>query len=165
MRTLASMALLTLVAIGCDSDSPTAPSLDPDAPFVIEPIVQVAQSGYGAPTRQVIRSTGEWVEAWLRLHAGLQPVPARPVIDFDRAFVIVAAAGTRPDGCYSIEITQVRPSIEGQPVFDVVETQPGPDCGCAAVITRPAVAVDHVMIAGESDHFVPLAAVGAVRRI
>lgn len=72
--------------------------------------------------------------------ASLRPgaVAAATAVDFRVAVVVLAAAGTRPNGCYSIEITGVRPSIEGQPVFDVLETRPGANCACTEVITRAA---------------------------
>lgn len=143
-------ALLVLAMVGCDSDSPTDPV--PDGPLEIQPLAKVSQSGYAAAQRTVLRSTGEWADAWQRLHEGLQPVPPRPNVDFNRSFVVLAAAGTRPDGCYSIEITRVRPSIEGQPVFDVVESKPGPDCACPAVITRPAHVVRVTSFSGDAEY-------------
>lgn len=137
VRTFA-MVLVAFASLACDSDSPTAPER---GDFEFESIVKVSQSGYDGPLRATLRSPGEWAQAWETLHAGRQPVPPRPSIDFGRSWVVLVAAGTRPDGCYSIDITSVQPSVEGQPVFDVLETQPGPTCVCTQAVTQPAHAV------------------------
>jgi hypothetical protein len=148
MRTLAVVFALTVLGTACDSDSPTALG---DGPFEIESVVEVSQSGYTDPQRATIRTADEWAQAWATLHAGLQPVPARPPIDFETTVVVLAALGTRPNGCYSIDIAGVQSSIEGQPVFDVVETQPGPNCVCTEALTRPAHAVRIARFSGEAE--------------
>lgn len=149
MRTLFVIAALIVASAACDSDSPTAPER---GGFEIESLVAVAQSGYTSPTRLTIRSDAEWRQAWTTLHAGLQPAPPRPVIDFGHSFVVIAGAGTRPDGCHSIAITGVLSSIEGQPVFDVLETRPGPDCVCTLAVTQPAHAVRINRFTGDAEY-------------
>lgn len=148
MRTIASLLALSALLAACGSSSPTAPEADP---FELQTVVKVSQSGYHAPLRATIRSPAEWAEAWQMLHRGLQPVPARPPIDFSREVVVIAAAGSRPNGCYSIDLVDVRPSIEGQPVFDVLELQPGPDCVCTQVVTQPAHAVRVTRFSGDAE--------------
>lgn len=148
MRVFATIAALILFAGACDSDSPTAPQ---DGPFELQTLAKVSQSAYTAPALTTIRSAEEWSAAWAALYAGLQPVPTRPEVDFGHSYVVLAAAGTRPDGCYSIEISSVQPSIEGQPVFDVVETRPGPSCVCTQAITRPAHAVRVTRFSGDAE--------------
>jgi hypothetical protein len=148
MRTLAVVLALTVVGTACDSDSPTALG---DGRFEIESVVKVSHSGYTDPLRATIRTADEWAQVWATLHAGLRPVPPPPPIDFEGTVVVLAAAGTRPNGCYSIDITGVQPSIEGQPVFDVLETQPGPNCVCTEVITRAAHAVRISRFSGEAE--------------
>ena len=148
MRTLAVVVALTVLGTACDSDSPTAPR---DGLFEIESVVKVSQSGYTEPQRATIRTADEWARAWATLHAGLRPVPPRPPIDFERTVVVLAALGTRPNGCFTIDIAGVQPSIEGQPVFDVLETRPGLSCVCPEVVTQAAHAVRISRFSGEAE--------------
>ena len=49
---------------------------------------------------------------------------------------LLAAAGTRSNGCFAIEFTQAR-MVRGILVLDVTETVPGQGCSCVEIVTQP----------------------------
>ena len=64
-------------------------------------------------------------------------MPALPEVDFGRESLILAAAGTRSNGCYSIAVSRARLTVEGAVELEVVETSPGPSCVCTQALTQP----------------------------
>lgn len=137
MRIHVGLLLVSVLFVACDDDSPTAPG---DG-LAFETVAKASYSGFSEPTREVVRTPGEWAEVWQTLHAGQSEVPALPAIDFDREMVVVAAAGARANGCYSIDVTAARRRGNGAVEFELTETVPGPACGCTQAITQPVHAV------------------------
>ncbi len=130
-RALALVSVSVLV-LACD-DSPTSPG---DGPIAFESIVQSSSSGFVTPRREVIRDAGEWARVWDTLYATVNPRPPRPAVDFDRHMVVLAAMGTRPDGCYKVDVTGI--ALRGQTLeIEVTELGPGAGCVCTQAVTQP----------------------------
>ena len=144
MRARRALLLILALPLACSDGSPTAPG----TALSFEGIVQLSYSGFSDQQMRAVRSGGEWSEVWQTLYAGQSPVPALPSVDFARETVILAAAGTRSNGCYSIEITRASWNRSGVFAFEVLETFPGSTCGCTQAVTQPV-------------HVVRLAAVSA----
>ncbi len=134
MRTRLALLLAPVLFVACGSGSPTAPE---DVAITFETVVNESYSGFSARQRRAVRSDGEWVQVWQTLYAGSSPVPAVPAVDFGRETVVLAAAGERPDGCYSIAITRATSLSDGAVQFEVSETVPGPTCICTQAQTQP----------------------------
>ena len=134
MRNHLALLLVSILSVACGSGSPTAPV---DAALSFETIVKASYSGFSGPRRTAVRSDGEWVRVWQTLYAGQNPVPALPEVDFGRETVLLAAAGTRENGCFSIDITRARLTGSGSIELEVTETVPGPTCACTLALTQP----------------------------
>lgn len=133
MRRVLALSFATVLLLACNGRSPTAPE---DAVVPFETVVSASVSGFTSSERRAVRSAGEWAEVWQTIHAGQSPVPPVPALDFDRELALLAAAGTRSNGCFTIEFTQAR-TARGILVLDVTETVPGRDCSCIQVVTQP----------------------------
>jgi hypothetical protein len=97
-------------------------------------------SGFTAPARLVVRSEGEWREAWARIHETRSPQPALPAVDFARETVLVAALGARSSGGHGIVVDSVYDT--GSELQAVVRrTSPGAACMVPAALTQPVDAV------------------------
>lgn len=135
MRSFIAPLVMSFLLAACTSETPT--SDQPEVRLDLTTVVQNSQSGYDLPTRAVIRTTSDWSQAWQTLHRGLNPGPPIPAVDFDREMLVLAAAGERSDGCYSIEVTRATLKGDGSLEFEVTETVPGPNCICTQAITQP----------------------------
>lgn len=97
-------------------------------------------SGFTAPARLVVRSEGEWREAWARIHQTRMPQPTLPAVDFARETVLVAALGERSSGGYGIVVDSVYDS--GAELHAVVRrTSPGAGCAVTGALSQPVDAV------------------------
>ena len=134
MRTPFVLLLLLTAAAACSDSSPTATD---DATLTFETVVQTSYSGFDDPQKRVIRSVGEWDQVWRTLYASQRPAPPLPAVDFSREVVVLAAAGERSNGCYSIEATRARLIGDGTVEFELTETVPGAACGCTQAVTQP----------------------------
>ena len=100
----------------------------------------VTTSGILERRRLTIEDAGTWSAVWADLHATSLPQPEAPAVDFDEAWIVVAAMGQRPTGGYGIRISEI--SREGEKVLvKVVETAPGTSCFTSQAFTAPATAV------------------------
>ncbi len=150
MRGYAALLLVAVVSVACDSDSPTGLG---DTPLELNTVVKASTSGLTTPVRTTVRASVDWADLWRTLHAGHGTVPALPPIDFDREMVVVAASGTRNNGCFAVEITAATRRGNGQAEFEVEETVPGPTCVCTQATTQP-VHVARVVRAAGPESFV-----------
>jgi hypothetical protein len=91
--------------------------------------------------RRTIRSHQEWTAAWQTLQAHQSPTPALPAVDFAQAMVVLVAAGTRPNGCFAIDVTDATVRASGVVELEVTETTPGTGYACTLAITQPVHAV------------------------
>jgi hypothetical protein len=120
------------------SSAPAVPAGAVPAAFL--ELAKTQYSGHGASSRVVIRDLPAWETFWLGIVAGVSPQPPLPAIDFARHTVLAATMGQRSSAGYAIEIDSV--FVSNETVYAVVKSiSPGPDCGVAAVLTAPVVAV------------------------
>ncbi|MDP2496432.1 MAG: protease complex subunit PrcB family protein [Candidatus Palauibacterales bacterium] len=140
--TVALLAGVVLIAGGCGLGSVTG--VPADATLVpddrMELLVDESYSGFDERSRQLIRTSAAWEEAWRQLHEGRSDVPERPAVDFETSMVVLATMGSRRSGGYDIDVESVH--RDGESMYVVVtERSPGESCGVTAAITTPATAV------------------------
>jgi len=125
-----------------------------DTPYT--EVLQRQTSGVAVEQYRVIDNIDDWCEFWGQVHSVLFPAPECPVdlIDFDSELVLVAALGSRPNGCYSVDISCINELGQGDDLHvTVTEAVPGQGCVCTQAIVNPvdAVAVDRPV--GRVDFF------------
>ena len=133
LRLAVLLAVSAALVAACD-DSPTEPG---DVQLSFETVLNNSYSGITGPELLSIRDAGEWPRTWERLHAGLSPVPPLPAVDFDRRMLLLAALGSRANGCFAVEITDISLKRSGEIEIEVMEDEPGPACGCTQAVTNP----------------------------
>lgn len=126
--------LLASLFAGCDGDYLVNP--DDDGPLRFETLYQSQDSDLSSNRNLIITNSGDWERVWDDIGIG---GPA-PRVDFDREMVALVAAGSQPDGCHSVEITDVRLD-DGVLEIDADVVAPGTNCICPDVIVRPVHAV------------------------
>lgn len=126
--------LVAALLAGCDSDYFVDP--DDDGPLRFETLYENQISDISGRRELIIDSESEWERVWDDIGVGGPP----PRVDFGREMVALVAAGTQPDGCHFVEITDVRLD-DGVLEIDADLVEPGTNCVCAAVIVRPVHAV------------------------
>jgi hypothetical protein len=145
LRIHPALLLVPALFVACDDSSPTSPQA---GPIAFETVVSSSHSGYTAPVRRTIRTHQEWAGAWQTLHVGQSPTPPLPAVDFDQAMVVLVAAGTRPNGCFAIDVTEATMRASGVVELEVTETIAGTGCACTLAITQPVHAVKVPRVAG-----------------
>ena len=103
-------------------------------------------SGFGSPTRLIIRDAETWKAHWATIHRPIVPSPPVPEIDFAREMVILAAAGTKPNEGHVIRITDATANAS-RLLVTVRHSATGDGCVVSAVISQP---VDIVRIPATS---------------
>lgn len=98
--------------------------------------LDAAYQVFASETMLVVRDQQSWQSLWSQMTANQFPAPQLPAVDFTKDMVLVAAAGTRPSGGYSISITDVAES-SGSVMVNVTITSPGSNCVVTAVVTSP----------------------------
>ena len=127
------VVLLLVSAISCASGETPVVNV---ARLPNSNIPYLSSSGITERGNLVIRDSAQWALTWSLLNSHRRPSPPLPDIDFDRSMVVVAAAGTRSSGGYSIEIVATQ-LVAGKLRVTVKETQPGARCIVTDNITAP----------------------------
>lgn len=131
-RRLILPCLLVALA-GCDGHIVIT---DPDGSVPFQTLYLSQFSDIRSERGQLIESQREWDDVWDEIGRGGPP----PDVDFNRDDVALVAAGTKPNGCYSIEIRRID-IRSGVLRVDADLTEPGTDCVCPANVVRPVHAV------------------------
>ena len=97
-------------------------------------------SGFADPTGAVLTDSASWAAAWDKIHAGRQPQPPCPNVDFDRYRVVLVGLGSRGSSGFDIRVDSVV-TYEMGPIVYLLATAPGATCVTAAVITAPVEAL------------------------
>ena len=95
-----------------------------------------ARSGLAEPRREVVRDQAGWSRLWADIHAGAEPDPPLPVIDFADQMLIVVASGTRPSGGNSIGVTRVE-RLGDRLDVEVLETCPAAGARVSMALVQP----------------------------
>lgn len=158
---LAPAAITTVMtAASCASpdDAPRAPT-EAAAPAPAEPtppatgkhdlvegeldtILRVRDLPFDEPLRVAVKDALAWRALWARLHAGQEPAPACPVVDFTKDMVLVASSGRKPTAGFAVTIrgSSVK---EGALVVGVEVRPPREGAIVAQVRSHPAHIVRH----------------------
>ena len=128
---------LTLVAMlllsGCSDGSPT----EPEGRVVTTEVYSASRSGISVARNEKIETRERFAAVWNEVHSNQTPVPAMPQINFDSYDVLLAARGTTPDPCFSIEVGTAVLGASALAV-EVVKIDPAANCPpCPAVTGAP----------------------------
>ena len=89
---------------------------------------------------RVVEDEAEWCRFWDEIPS-CSPTPAvcdTSTVDFDLEVAVIAALGTRPDGCYDVEISCIHTDEESNDTLIFVrELAPGAGCFCLDEIITP----------------------------
>jgi hypothetical protein len=110
-----------------------------DLPAGLVPVFGMWEGAYSSiilPSAAVVRTPAEWEELWNRVHAGEEPLPTVPVVDFSQWMILAVFQGAQPTGGYRIGIEDVRSNSFGI-LVDVAEQQPGTDELTTQAISSP----------------------------
>ena len=124
---------LLLALASCDGDVIIT---DPDGDIGFQTVFSSQTSDIKDLRGQLIESQAEWDDVWDEIGRGGPP----PDVNFSRDDVALVAAGTRPDGCYSIEIRRIN-IRSGLLRVDADLLEPGTSCLCPDVVVHPVHAV------------------------
>lgn len=103
--------------------------------------LNAANNVFTSQTTLVIRNQESWQELWSRMNATILPAPPPvPVVDFTKEVVLVAAAGTRPTGGFSVAITSAAES-GSEVVAKATVTSPGRNYIVTQALPSPVHAV------------------------
>ncbi len=108
-----------------------------------EPFTEVLNKSFSGVTSQqfsIIESDGAWCAFWDDVHSIIFPPPPCDLlgIDFESEVAIVAALGSRPNGCYGVDIVCVDRLGSSTNLKAVVnEVVPGPGCACTQAVVNP----------------------------
>ncbi len=134
MRTFLLVAATAILAScgggGGGSDSSYAVDLR------MSTVLKTTYSAIKAPETVVVQSQSDWKALWSRHTANTTPPPDATTVDFDSVQVVGVFLGSRPSGCYSIEITRVVQSATNLNVH-YTEHVPTSTSICTAVFVDP----------------------------
>lgn len=135
MKYTITAVLVATAVFGACSNSPTESGRTQPVGFTT--VTKGNYSGFNSPNREVIRDQQLWSEAWAQLVQGRTPVPPVPTIDFASDMLVLAAMGTRPNGCYSTDIRAIESSPDGRITVEVAEIDSSASCACTLAIVHP----------------------------
>ena len=122
------VAILVLSSTpGCDSKSPTAPTL-PQGPVEPAVLYMATNSGLLLQERRIVRQKSEYDALQEDIFGDMPPMEPLQDVDFDRDMVLAVASGEQPVLCHSIGITAA--SSDGTDLT-VTVTETGPPVGCS----------------------------------
>ena len=84
----------------------------------------------------VVHDQQSWLNLWSQMARNRVPTPPAPAVDFTQNMLLVAAAGDRPTGGFSVAITEVT-QVGGGLAANVTVTSPGSNCVVTQAITSP----------------------------
>ena len=127
---LAGLLAFALLTAGCDEDDVIF--TDPDGDLAFETVLLTQDSDLDDSLGLVIDDQAEWDDVWDEIGRGGPP----PDIDFRRDELLLVSAGSRPNGCYSLQIRRVR-LRGGLLEVDADLNEPGSGCICPQGTVRP----------------------------
>lgn len=73
---------------------------------------------------------------WKKVHQGMEPIPERPIVNFEERFVILVMLDTKPSGGFGFHEFTVHENADQYVVF-YSEAHPGDGCFTTQALTRP----------------------------
>ena len=128
---LAALALVLLAACAAAGPNPGGGSAQD-----FETLLADAHSGLAEPRREVVRDEASWARLWAEIHAGEDPEPPLPAVDFTDQMLIVVASGTRRSGGFSIRVTSLERRGDRLDV-EVLETCPAAGARVSMALVQP----------------------------
>jgi hypothetical protein len=126
---LASVVILALLA-GCSGESsPTGP----DGPVAFTEIFRDKASNLTTRRAEIVSRDARWDALWTEIRGSASN---KPVVDFEKNILIVAALGETGDSCKHVRITGVSRSM-GALNVTIAETRLPPSCVCPPNSVRP----------------------------
>ncbi|HEX8618991.1 MAG TPA: hypothetical protein VF911_15515 [Thermoanaerobaculia bacterium] len=126
MRVLSIVMLVLLAA--CGGETPTGP----DGPVVITNVFRDTSSNITSRRAEIVSRSTRWETVWSEIRG----TATRPVVDFEKNMVIVAALGETADSCKHVRVTKVERNV-GAITITIAETRLPPNCTCPPNIVRP----------------------------
>jgi hypothetical protein len=139
---LAGVLLATSTA--CEDHGPTGPG--GSVPFAN--LYETPYSGIFRARAEVIRDEARWASVWSEIHARQSFVPPLPPVDFERDMLVLVGIGEKTDGCWSVEILELR-SGSGQ-IHVRAEDRHRTGCFCTQALTQPVQVVRAVRTEGNA---------------
>lgn len=100
-------------------------------------IDRATHSGIGTFTTVVVGDPETWSDLWTA-HIGVQgPHRPVPVIDFSSRLVIGVFLGTRPNGCYAVQIEDIQ-TTDDRLLVHFSERRPFPGEPCPQALSTPS---------------------------
>ena len=126
---LASVVILAMLA-GCGGESsPTGP----DGPVAFAEVFRDKVSGLTTRRGEIVSRDARWDALWTEIRGSASN---KPVVDFDKNILIVAALGETGDSCKHVRITSVERRL-GALNVTIAETRLPPSCVCPPNTVRP----------------------------
>lgn len=161
MSRLCSWAVLGMLALamlsGCGPTGVPAGAQRLASSAIQELVRTEENTGVSDRRRVVIRTQEEWQTFWAELYSRRSEPPLLPAVNFANEMVLVASAGQKSTGGYTIDIRELY-THAGELFAIVLETSPGSGCVLTTALTAPVV----VMRVPRSDgpvHFIDETAV------
>lgn len=130
MRRFAVVLGLVLAACGGGGEE--------DAPTVRVSTVDLSSmSGFRAAQGAVVRDDAQWRPLWVQHKSYLRPIPELPALDFTRHEVLAVFVGDRPNGCYAVQITEVR-DLPTERLVRYRLDEPRDNQPCTLALTQPS---------------------------
>jgi len=126
---LASVVILAMLA-GCGGESsPTGP----DGPVAFTDVYRDKASNLTTRRAEIVSRDTRWDAVWTEIRGNASN---KPVVDFEKNILIVAALGDTGDSCKHVRITGVARSL-GALNVTVAETRLPSSCVCLPTTVRP----------------------------
>ncbi len=105
LKKLALIAIL-LIIVSCFGPIRSGRHI-PDGPVSYQTILGGSHSLVDTSLVELITNEDDWENTWLLACGGIEPLPARPEVDFGHQYVIAAYMGKRFSSGYKIEISSI----------------------------------------------------------
>lgn len=125
--------LLSAALLSCGG-SPAAPTQSLSVTTLAN--FSAADEVFATETLQLVRDHATWQSLWAKMNSNHIPTPALPAVDFSVDMVVVAAAGGKPSGGFSVSVDSASERA-GTVTVDVTMTSPGPSCIRTGILTSP----------------------------
>ncbi len=78
-----------------------------DGPVPFQTILAGSHSLADTSAIVLVKNESDWDKVWIQAKGRIDPLPARPTVDFSRQYVIAAFMGERPSSGFRIEISAI----------------------------------------------------------